>query len=506
MPAVFLSYRRTDADFALQIFNSVRGRWSRESIFWDSESIPAGAQWASALRTAVRDSKVVLLLIGPDWLTVTNDDGARRLEDPDDWVRQEVLEAFTAQRPVVPILAPRVEIPQKEAFPHALQSLAELQMLQMDDRRFATRLLATLEPHLGTPSETPLEDPDPLRTQRLTRLLRKQVNRLQLRAVKLLESRQRDDAVEEAEMATEVLLNLLDFEPANTLLLLHQGYVYKTLAQAYAQPDTSQQADRYAHLAQVLFQRIRDLGRKSGLSTEDRAGAVNGLGNIHHHFHNFPAAMRACREATEILPTYVYAWHDLLAVRLVLAEHESLIDMPAIHEALTQLETHAQVYPGEYVQGLRPADLADRRARVEDLARRIQDNQAASSAEDWAQYAFRSLQDGHAEIALAAAEESILLDNQHPGGYLLRGIIRIGDEELDEGLADLERCLQLNPNIELAYYNGACAWALKKDTEKALEWLENSLRLQPGRRLTAGKDPHFQDLQEIPKFCELVGN
>jgi hypothetical protein len=54
------------------------------------------------ISTAVGSCDVLLALIGDQWLTVTDDNGRRRLEAPGDFVRVEIEAALTRNVRVIP--------------------------------------------------------------------------------------------------------------------------------------------------------------------------------------------------------------------------------------------------------------------------------------------------------------------------------------------------------------------------------------------------------------------
>jgi hypothetical protein len=55
------------------------------------DAIPAGVDVVERVRHVRSESSVVVVLIGPAYLTVTDDSGRRRLyDDPHDLVRREV--------------------------------------------------------------------------------------------------------------------------------------------------------------------------------------------------------------------------------------------------------------------------------------------------------------------------------------------------------------------------------------------------------------------------------
>ena len=46
-----------------------------------------GAKFPTVLEKRLAECKVMLVLIGPEWLNSKDDDGSRRLDNPNDWVR-----------------------------------------------------------------------------------------------------------------------------------------------------------------------------------------------------------------------------------------------------------------------------------------------------------------------------------------------------------------------------------------------------------------------------------
>src|SRR5512139_4046967 len=88
---VFLSYRRGDAGaYAGRLSDSLRERLGAKSVFQDVTAIAPGQDYVAVIDRALGDSDAVLAVIGTGWLTAATTDGARRLSDPDDYVRLEL--------------------------------------------------------------------------------------------------------------------------------------------------------------------------------------------------------------------------------------------------------------------------------------------------------------------------------------------------------------------------------------------------------------------------------
>src|SRR5262249_47590648 len=105
MAKIFLSYRRADsAGVAGRIYDRLGARFGAANIFKDVDDIPAGVHFGAYIREALAQCAVVLVLIGPRWLDAPGQDGTRRLDDPQDWVRTEIELALALKLTVLPVL------------------------------------------------------------------------------------------------------------------------------------------------------------------------------------------------------------------------------------------------------------------------------------------------------------------------------------------------------------------------------------------------------------------
>ena len=76
------------------------------------------------VRQAIADSCLVLVVIGPSWVTIKNDKGQRRLDDPDDFVRMEVVEALRRSRPIISTCVQNASVPSFKDLPSEMALLA----------------------------------------------------------------------------------------------------------------------------------------------------------------------------------------------------------------------------------------------------------------------------------------------------------------------------------------------------------------------------------------------
>jgi hypothetical protein len=151
---VFISYRREDTGpYARLLKEHVSGRFPDVSVFMDLDSIEAGLDFAEVIESAVRSCVVLIALIGRQWLTITDDDDRRRLDNPDDYVRFEIRTGLERCVRVIPVLVDDVKAPRPHQLPADLQKLARLNALEMSYRRFdfdEDQLMAVIRRVLGS--------------------------------------------------------------------------------------------------------------------------------------------------------------------------------------------------------------------------------------------------------------------------------------------------------------------------------------------------------------------
>jgi hypothetical protein len=128
MPKIFISYRREDTPYeAIPVRDRLAEHFGRDEIFFDIDAIPLGHDFSAEIERQVAACNYFIALIGKSWLTVTDQDGCRRLDNPNDWVRLEVEAALKRKIPLIPLLFHNVRMPKSEQLPAALAELAKRQ-------------------------------------------------------------------------------------------------------------------------------------------------------------------------------------------------------------------------------------------------------------------------------------------------------------------------------------------------------------------------------------------
>jgi TIR domain/NB-ARC domain len=135
MGGIFINYRSEDSQTAATLIDrELRARFGEDLVFLDSRSIQAGSDFVEELLRRVRACSVLLVVIGPRWLTLTNAAGKRQIDDPQDWVRREIAEAFTHELRVVPVLTDGATLPAETDLPHDIAGLSRRQYVPLRHR------------------------------------------------------------------------------------------------------------------------------------------------------------------------------------------------------------------------------------------------------------------------------------------------------------------------------------------------------------------------------------
>jgi pterin-4a-carbinolamine dehydratase len=144
-PFAFVSYRRTDSSAASRwLANSIARTFGSQAVFIDTEAIRMSDDWADRIDEALSLSTLLIPVIGSRWLSITDADHRRRIDDPDDWVHKEILHALHTKKRVLPVLLSRTPMPGASALPPPISALARYQGFELRDERWESDLSSLL--------------------------------------------------------------------------------------------------------------------------------------------------------------------------------------------------------------------------------------------------------------------------------------------------------------------------------------------------------------------------
>ena len=150
---IFVSYRREETAYpAGWLYDRLVEHFGQGQVFKDVDSIELGDDFVEVITAAVAGCDVLLALIGDRWLTITGENGRRRLEDPGDFVRLEIEAGLTRNIRVIPVLVGGARMPRVTDLPPSLAKLVRRQALELSPSRFDSdtgRLIRVLDSSLA---------------------------------------------------------------------------------------------------------------------------------------------------------------------------------------------------------------------------------------------------------------------------------------------------------------------------------------------------------------------
>lgn len=209
---IFISYRRADsAGYAGRIYDRLMAHFGKDAVFMDVDTIEAGLDFVVVLQNAVQSCDVLVALIGRQWIHIKDENGERRLDNPEDFVRIEIAAALDRDIRVIPVLVDGTSMPNSTELPGNLKPLTRRNALQVNHHSFNAdvhRLISQLELALKA-----AEDSKVIKAQ----ALREEQERKQRKEVidRLLESADLAINLKDWDLAREKLTGVLELEPAH---------------------------------------------------------------------------------------------------------------------------------------------------------------------------------------------------------------------------------------------------------------------------------------------------
>ena len=171
-PRVFVSYRRDDCQpQANGLTDGLCHRLPGADVFIDIDSIPPGVDFEEHIQRWIQSCDVVLVLIGDNWLDRDQSEH-RRIDDPDDFVRLEVVAALERRRELIPVLVEDARMPHPRDLPEEIRPLARKNAIELSDRRWRAdvdRLAEAIRTRPGGDLDEPVSVRSPAPEQQATR-------------------------------------------------------------------------------------------------------------------------------------------------------------------------------------------------------------------------------------------------------------------------------------------------------------------------------------------------
>ena len=167
MSKIFINYRRDDsAANAGRLYDRLASHFDPDHLFMDIDQIAPGDDFVEVIHEKLRSVQVAVVLIGKHWLDMTDASGRRRLDNPDDFVRLEIVTLLERKIRVIPVLVGGAVMPESSQLPECLAPLTRRHAYEISNNRFHTdvdKLIQVLEKAMGvqTPSPPPVRPDSP---------------------------------------------------------------------------------------------------------------------------------------------------------------------------------------------------------------------------------------------------------------------------------------------------------------------------------------------------------
>ena len=133
---IFLSYRRSEsAGYAGWLYGDLVRHFGSERVFMDVKMEP-GVDFRDTIADALASCAGFVVLIGGAWLSVTDEQGRRRLDDPEDVHRTEIEAALQSGARLIPALIDDARMPTEAELPEPLRPLARRHAVELSNEHW----------------------------------------------------------------------------------------------------------------------------------------------------------------------------------------------------------------------------------------------------------------------------------------------------------------------------------------------------------------------------------
>lgn len=136
MAGIFISYRQADAKaWAIGLRDDLAKVFGDDQVFLDKDALGPG-NWREQLQRALKQCPIVLVVIGRQWLNITDEEARPRITLSDDVHRQEI--ALALNHPgvtVIPILVDEAMMPKSDKLPEDIRGLTNQQAFKIGDTK-----------------------------------------------------------------------------------------------------------------------------------------------------------------------------------------------------------------------------------------------------------------------------------------------------------------------------------------------------------------------------------
>src|SRR6188508_1992960 len=452
MGTIFINYRREDSiSTAGRLYDRLSQTFGRKNIFMDVDHIPAGVDFVAHLNTQVAACNIILVVIGPHWLEAKDENGGRRLDNPDDFVVIEIATALARNIRVIPVLVDGARMPKAGELPGSLKALARRQAVEVRQLHFgrdAEALIERVNEALG----------GEFVWQRPWRL---KAGVGAVAAVLLL-------------LAGWIGFSSIDFS-GSTPSAETQQEVKSDLDRQVKAATAETQGKRNAEEAEQ--QRIAAAKAENEKKAKAAAEEAEQQRIAAAKAENEKKA-KAAAEAERQQIAAAKAEDEKKTKAAAIAEQQRLASLKAEDDrkrAEAETRTRYTTLVSQSNTDINAGNYDKAIASLSEAIRLNPDDQGLASFKRGIAYGSK----GDYERAIADFSETVRLDPKSVLAFRNRGLAYDKKGEYDRAIADFSEAIRLDPKYALAFYSRGLTYETKGDNDRAISDFNDAIRLNP---------------------------
>src|SRR6202034_3842784 len=142
-----------------RIFDRLIAHYGKEAIFRDIDDIPPGIDFRVHINQTLLKTHILLPIVGPQWVGMSSDGSADRIQEETDPVRVEVETALRRRVPLIPVLIGSTKMPSSDLLPPSLKDFAFRNAVKVDTGQdfdyHMDRLIRSMDAILGQVKSPP---------------------------------------------------------------------------------------------------------------------------------------------------------------------------------------------------------------------------------------------------------------------------------------------------------------------------------------------------------------
>jgi hypothetical protein len=162
---IFLSYRREDSrEITARINDWFDMYFGRGTTFRDIDSLQAGRDFPSDIKSALNSCSVGVVIMGEKWAAIGSEQGTPRIMRDADYVRMEIRQMLEREVPIVTVLLNDADMPRKEQVPEEIRRFIDIGAARVRTGRDFPSHVRFLATHVAEAGKVRLENyPDSMR-------------------------------------------------------------------------------------------------------------------------------------------------------------------------------------------------------------------------------------------------------------------------------------------------------------------------------------------------------